>query len=148
MPPKKPATLARDDTSLSESTTGLQREARIKRGANYRDYQDEMMVAIAPTVCHLYSEANEQFDIDSLSLPSLRKYRKVHKVSTTLDTLPIQDNPTQAPRRYLRIEKEEELVGAVKRHWAGAQIKENDAIVSFLYAARNEDKTFKMRFVP
>lgn len=72
----------------------------------------------------------------------------MHKIATTLDAVPTQENPTQAPRRYLRAEKQEELKSAVRRHWATTQIKESDAIVSFLYAARNEDKTFKMRFVP
>lgn len=90
----------------------------------------------------------EQFDIESLDFASLRKYRKVHRVPTTLDAVPTYENPTQAPRRYLRVEKEEELVGAVKRHWSTATIKESDAIVSFLYAARNQHRTFKMKFAP
>ena len=46
MPPKK-AIISKEDTIQSESgSNSLPREARLKRGANYREYQEETQPAI------------------------------------------------------------------------------------------------------
>ncbi|ORY84852.1 hypothetical protein BCR37DRAFT_253095 [Protomyces lactucae-debilis] len=145
----------------------MPREARAKRGAHYREYQEDANGTLIPL-----------FEVDSLDHAALHKYRKVHHLTLPrhLDSSagPVAGSgtasPTAAasamnssdamlpasaagsaslsmlPNRYTRVEKEEALLSAVKRHWQSQQIKENDAIVSFLYSAQNQDRSFKMRF--
>lgn len=63
------------------------------------------------------------------------------------DRAPVHENPSEAPKRYQRVEKEEALISAVKRHWNNTQCKETEVITTFLYSVKNQDKTFKLRFV-
>ena len=88
-----------------------------------------------------------QFEIDSLSHESLQKYRKVMHLQLGSDRTALNDNPLEAPKRYKRVEKREELAAAVKRHWNSTQCKESEVITSFFYSIKNQDRTFKLRFI-
>lgn len=90
---------------------------------------------------------SRKFEIDSLGHASLQKYRKVMHLQLPSDRAPVQDNPHEAPKRYKRVEKREELASAVKRHWSTTQCKESEVITSFVYSIKNQDRTFKLRFV-
>lgn len=149
MPPKKVAQVLREDTAASSDT--LPRESRLKRGANHRDDPEEApAVAAIPSVRHTLARPcqsrdtdNFQFDISSLSHASLQKYRKVMHLPTPSHN-DAEENP---PKRFKRVEKQEELESAVKRHWSSTQCKETEVITSFFYSIKNQDKTFKLRFV-
>ena len=78
---------------------------------------------------------------------SLRKYKKVMHLGLSSDRSPTRDNSNEAPKRYQRVEKSEELLGAVKRHWGTTQCKESEVVTSFMYSIKNQDRTFKLRFV-
>lgn len=150
MPPKKTTTAAvREDTAASSEN--LHRESRMKRGANHRDGPEEVPVVLSPAIPSVSplppahnSRANRiKFDIESLSHTSLQKYCKVMHLPITAHN----DTPSDPPKRFKRVEKKEELVSAVKRHWNGTQCKESEVITSFLYTIKNQDKSFKLRFV-
>lgn len=84
----------------------------------------------------------------------------MHLPSTYPQVLP-QDRLSEAPGRFTRVEKQEELAASVKRHWNSTQVKESEVITSehgdhnrkaktnltvFMYSLKNQDKTFKLRF--
>lgn len=149
MPPKKvSAALVKEDTNTSDH----QREGRSKRGASQRE-QDEVIAPTAsiPSVWYHHSVVRhmltDQFEIDSLSHESLQKYRKVMHLQLASDRVAQNDNPLEAPKRYKRVEKKEELAAAVKRHWSSTQCKESEVITSFFYSIKNQDRTFKLRFI-
>ena len=53
---------------------------------------------------------------------------------------------TGLPRRFARIERADEVKASVEGHWPTQTIKETDAIVTFLYHAKNQNRTFRLRF--
>ena len=44
------------------------------------------------------------------------------------------------------MERADEAKVSVENHWPTQSIKETDAIVTFLYHAKNQDRTFRLRF--
>ncbi|CCG80951.1 protein of unknown function [Taphrina deformans PYCC 5710] len=134
MPPKKTSAVTREDTVNSESAL---RDSRQKRNHSNRDAQDE-----APAVV-----STPSFNIEALDSESLRKYRKVMHLQLPADRTNAGEKSTEAPRRYERVQKSEALISVVKRHWNTTQCKETEVITSFMYSIKNQDKTFKLRFV-
>jgi hypothetical protein len=96
---------------------------------------DSFAMPLAQSGTATPSNAASAFGSQDMSMPALANQMPANAKS-----------PLVPPNRYTRVEKEEALLAAVKRHWSSQQIKENDAIVSFLYSVQNQDRSFKMRF--
>uniref|UniRef100_UPI00374453C3 uncharacterized protein n=1 Tax=Calcarisporiella thermophila TaxID=911321 RepID=UPI00374453C3 len=71
-------------------------------------------------------EGKSLVDFNSMDINILRKYRRIHRVRT-------RAKPTR-----------DELVEAVKRHFAALPVREIDAVTYFLYAVQNKDKILKL----
>ncbi|BFZ53843.1 hypothetical protein PYCC9005_000874 [Savitreella phatthalungensis] len=125
MPPKRSLPVGKDD---GPDTTRDQRNKRTSASSR------ELDEPASPG-------AGELFDIGSLEKRSLNRYSKVNNL-----ILPMDARNTGLPRRYGRAESSEHLKNATRRHWPAQSIREADAIVTFLYAAKNQDRTFKLRF--
>ncbi|KAI9494875.1 Sin3 binding region of histone deacetylase complex subunit SAP30-domain-containing protein [Zychaea mexicana] len=68
----------------------------------------------------------QTINFNSLDMPVLRKYARVHKIKV----------PSKCNK--------EELVAAVSRHFANQTVKEVDAITCFLYTARYRDSVLRL----
>ncbi len=80
-----------------------------------------------------------QFEVDTLSPGTLRKYRHVHRLQ--IPTYPLNQANSigmTVPRRSNRKEKEESLTNLVRRHFNNQSVKENDTIINFIYTVKNK----------
>jgi len=57
-------------------------------------------------------------------------------------------SPTMARRKDQRRQSKDQLANAVRKHFNGLGIQENEAVVDFLYKVRWQDKSFRLRFAP
>jgi hypothetical protein len=57
-------------------------------------------------------------------------------------------SPTMARNKQQRRQSKEQLATAVRKHFNGMGITENEVVVDFLYKVRWQDKNFRMRFTP
>lgn len=57
-------------------------------------------------------------------------------------------SPTMARKKNKRRQGKDDLANAVRKHFNGLGIQENEAIVDFLYKCEWQDKNFRMKFSP
>ncbi|KAG5438163.1 hypothetical protein PCANB_003014 [Pneumocystis canis] len=77
------------------------------------------------------------FDISTLPIVVLRRYRNVYKLQTL--TKGLSDDKTF-------LSSGEALTNAVRRHFNALPVKEYDMIAQFLYTVKNKDKVFRKYF--
>ncbi|KAK9435300.1 uncharacterized protein G6M90_00g022420 [Metarhizium brunneum] len=161
MPPPKSSRTAADDHKTD--TTGGPKEkgsgpasAKMRRGASQSSASQlrEAHAANTPTSAPLQSASEAQaptINWSSFERDALHTYRREHQLNTPASFASKYHqlllsrsgsiglySPTMTRKQQTRRQSKDNLAKAVRKHFNGLGIQENDVVVDFIYKIRNE----------
>lgn len=108
----------------------------------------------------LLNTSSQQIDWSNEDTSLLQKYRYSNRLETptafhTQEHAAVlsvpgigRHSPSMVRKRANKIVSKEQLAVAVRRHFHGLPVIEQEVIGDFIYTVKNQDKIFKMRFTP
>ncbi|KAK2608956.1 hypothetical protein QQS21_002532 [Conoideocrella luteorostrata] len=161
MAPPKSSRVAGDDhkadstsSSKEKGSGGHLTSAKMRRGASQTSASQLREAAAAPTSAPSQSATEPQAPTINWSLferEALHSYRREHQLATpaafvskfhrTVMSNPGsigQHSPTMQRKQQSRRQSKDGLAKAVRKHFNGIGIQENDVIVDFIYKVRSQ----------
>jgi len=164
MPPAKPRPGPDDSEGSStrerhpNSSNGKNR--RIANGGNVGSSLQNMAIAnTVSTNLGAGTTADNKMEWSKIDPSIIHEYRYAYRLKTpsafsnahnelVLSSGIGKMSPTMARRKDRRRQSKEQLTHAVRKHFNGLGIQENEVVVDFLYKVHHMDKNFRMRFSP
>ncbi|CAI4210594.1 unnamed protein product [Parascedosporium putredinis] len=137
---------------------GTQSGTKMRRGASQASHaRDQAAVAAAPQPPPVVVQETAGIQWQTIERKALHKYRREYSLDTPLSFSTSYHHiifarpggigiysPTMARRRKQNRQTKEQLAAAVRKHFNGVGVQENDVIVDLIHAVHNQgNKTLK-----
>lgn len=164
MPPSR-SRPAPDDSEGSSTREKLASNGKSRRAGNGGNNVGSSLqnVAVANTISTSFSvgstTAQDNMEWSKIDPSILHDYRYAYGLNTpsafshphnelVLSAGIGKMSPTMARRKDRRRQSKDQLTHAVRKHFNGLGIQENEVVVDFLYKVHHMDKNFRRRFSP